>query len=77
MKFLLTVTAFYYNTPVFYKIHQITESEFYAEPTDITMKSFKLRKQYGTWTSEGGYTHDQALQIGKEIDKAKRLNAEM
>lgn len=77
MQFLFYVTAFYYNTPVFYKVSQINQCEYYAEPTDKNMRSFTLKKCTGIWISEGGYTEWQAAQIGEKIDKlnSDALNA--
>jgi len=69
MQYLFNVTAFFHNTPVFYRISQISQYEYHAEPTDKEMKSFKFKKCLGTWMSEGGYTEWQALQIGVKIDK--------
>jgi len=69
MQFLFNATAFYYNTPVFYRVSQINQNAYFAEPTDSTMRSFELKKFAGTWTAEGGYTDFQALQIGEQIDK--------
>ncbi len=69
MKYLFDFTAFYYNTPVFYKIYKIGDNEYFAEPTDPNMRKFTLRKKFGYWVSEGGYTERHAVQIGETIDK--------
>lgn len=69
MEFLFNITAFYYSTPVFYKVSQISQTEYFAEPGDKTMRSFVLKKFSGTWVGEGGYTDFQALQIGEQIDR--------
>jgi len=74
MQFLLNTIAFYYTIPVFYKISQINQYEYYAEPTDKNMKCFNLKKYAGIWIAEGGYTDWQASQIGEQIDKLT-LNA--
>lgn len=65
----MNVTVVFYGTPVFYKVSKINESDYYAEPTDKSMRSFVLRKSAGTWISEGGSTEWQAAQIGEKIDR--------
>jgi hypothetical protein len=71
MEFLFNVTVFFYQTPVFYKVSKLNQSDYYAEPTDKTMRSFIFKKQAGTWISEGGFTEWQAIQIGEKIELSK------
>jgi hypothetical protein len=69
MQFIFDFTAFYYNTPVFYKISKLGNQEYFAEPADKNMRPFTLKKQSGYWISESGYSHRHAIQIGETIDK--------
>ena len=69
MQYIFKVTALYYNKPVFYKISQISQFEYYAEPVEEQMPPFTLKKCSDIWISKGGYTEWQAAQIGEKIDK--------
>jgi hypothetical protein len=62
-------TILLYNTPVFYKISQIDDNDYFAEPKDSKLQSFTLKKRYGEWFAESQTTHSLAVQIGKQIDK--------
>ena len=69
MQFVFDFTAFYYNTPIFYKISRVSNFEYVAEPADENMQPFTLKKQSGYWTTESGHWHRHAVQIGETIDK--------
>ena len=69
MEFFCNATAFYNNTPVFYKVSQIEHNVYFAQCVSPDMKDFKLKKILGCWIAESEYTHDQAAQIGKQIDR--------
>lgn len=69
MQYIFKVSALYYNKPVFYKISQISQFEYYAEPVEEQLASFTLRKCSDVWVSKGGSTEWQAAQIGEKIDK--------
>ncbi len=71
MQFLFNATAFFNNTPIFYKVSQIEQNVYYAESFNGQMKDFRLKKILGCWIAESEYTHDQAAQIGKQIDRLK------
>ncbi len=62
-------TVLYYNTPVFYKVSQIGDNEYFAEALDDKLISFRLNKKYGEWYGESETSHFLAAQIGKQIDK--------
>ncbi len=70
MKSVLNCTVLYYNTPVFYKVSQIGDNEYFAEAADNKMINFKLNKRYGEWFGESETSHYLAAQIGKQIDKS-------
>ena len=71
MKAVLNCTVLYYNTPVFYKVSQIGENEYFAEAIDSTLISFKMKREQGTWYGEGETSHHLAAQIGKQIDRER------
>ncbi len=73
MTFLFDITVLYYSTPIFYKIYKIDNVEYFARPSDENMRPFKLKKDFGYWVSEGGYTHRLAIEVGKEIDRLQSL----
>ena len=73
MQSLYSISTFYYSTPEFYRISQINESEYYIEPKDRNLRSFKMTKYGKTWIAEGGYTEFQAAQIGEIIEKHYRV----
>ncbi len=73
MKFGLTCTVLFYNTPVFYKVSQIDENDYLAESNDRNHGSFTLKKRFGQWLAESQTTHSLAIQIGKQIDKFNSL----
>jgi hypothetical protein len=76
MKSVFICTVLYYNTPVFYKVSQLTDTEYFAQSIDDKLISFKMKKDYGTWYGEGETSHSLAAQIGKQIDKSiAALNA--
>ncbi|MEJ7767203.1 MAG: hypothetical protein WKF89_05295 [Chitinophagaceae bacterium] len=68
MQFIFKVTALYYNKPISYRISQISQFEYYAEPAEKNMPPFTLKKSV-TWSSKGGHTEWQAAQIGEKIDR--------
>ena len=74
MKFLFETTAFSYNNPVFYRISEISENEYLAEPIEQNRKPFRLHKQSGHWIAEGSSSQHHAEQIGMDIDKHSRFN---
>ena len=63
-------TVLYYNTPVFYKVSQISSDEYFAEALEGNQINFKLFKRYGEWYGESETSHFLAAQIGKQIDKS-------
>ena len=69
MNFLFDTIILYHLTPVFYRIFKIGTGSYYAIPTDENMRPFKLKKDFGHWISEGGYSHYLAMEVGKEIDR--------
>lgn len=68
MNYYFNFTVLLYNTPVLYKVSQINKNEYYAEPKDTNLMSFKFMKNCGKWFSENVTTRAQAQQIGKQID---------
>ena len=71
MKFLFETTAFSYNNPVFYRISELSDNEYLAEPIEQCWKAFKLHKQGGHWIAEGSSSQHHADQIGMQIDRYK------
>ena len=72
MQSLFNISAFYYSTPEFFRISQINEQEYFIQPKDRNMRSFKMRMDGKNWIAEGGYTEFQASQIGEIIEKRYR-----
>lgn len=72
MTYLFSLTAFYFNNPVQYRISQIGINEYYAESADKKVERFTLKKCSGVWISRGGAAQFQAAQIGEKIDKVHR-----
>ena len=68
MQFLVDIMVYYYNTPVFYKVSKISDSEYFAEPNDLSMSSFKLHRNRGSWASAGVPHQRQVLEVGKKLD---------
>ncbi|MEJ7766530.1 MAG: hypothetical protein WKF89_01875 [Chitinophagaceae bacterium] len=68
MNYYFNFTVLFYNTPVFYKVSQIDKNEYYAEPRDSNLASFKFMKKSDQWISESLITRAQARQIGLQID---------
>ena len=73
MKFLFKTLIFAYNTPVYYKIHQIGNNEYHAEPLEENRRPFNFRKdnENNVWIAEGNYSQHQAEQLGEKIDRIK------
>lgn len=69
MNYYFNFTVLFYNTPVLYKVSQISKDEYYAEPKDRNLMSFKFMKKCGEWFSESVTTRAQAKQIGEQIDQ--------
>ncbi|MEO6000993.1 MAG: hypothetical protein ABIN89_29370 [Chitinophagaceae bacterium] len=72
MTYLFSLTVYYYNNPVQYRISQIGLNEYYAESADKKIERFTLKKCSGVWISKGGVIQWQAAQVGEKIDKAHR-----
>ncbi|MEO6000923.1 MAG: hypothetical protein ABIN89_29020 [Chitinophagaceae bacterium] len=62
-------TLIYYNTPVFFKVSQLGDNDYFAESLDSKLANFTLKKRHGEWFADSETTHSLAVQIGKQIDK--------
>ncbi len=70
MKPVFNCTVVFYNTPVFFKVTQLDDNEYLAEPVDNELQAFRFKKKYGEWYAEGQTTHALAIQIGNLIDRS-------
>jgi hypothetical protein len=69
MRFYFNFTVLFYNTPVYYKVSHISNNEYYAEPKDSHLVSFKFMKKRGQWYTDSVNTRVQARQIGYQLDQ--------
>ena len=72
MTYLFSLTVYYNNNPVQYRISQIGLNEYYAESADKKIERFTLKKCSGVWISKGGVIQWQAARVGEKIDKTHR-----
>ena len=73
VKFLFKTIVFAYNSPIYYKVHQVGNNEYHAEPLEETRKPFNFRKHDETWIAEGNSSQHHAQQLGEKIDRIKSL----
>jgi hypothetical protein len=68
MQFLVDIMVYYYKTPVLYKVSRISDNEYFAEPNDHSLGSFKLLKVRTGWTSEGVLYVRQVKEVSKRLE---------
>ena len=73
MKFLFKTIVFAYNSPIYYRVHQINNNEYHAEPMEENRKAFNFRKHDQTWIAEGNSSQHHAQQLGEKIDRIKSV----